>query len=127
MQKYKMARWRHILRRGAPQRRLIKSIGRLRHSQSRLARVCSLVVLSVAWLVLPLLAGCARRTEKPKPSLVAPSPQPAASTPPPALPTNPTPAPTSRRNITIRGLDNDYRGKTSVLPNKQLIHRKESP
>ena len=128
MQKYKMARWKQILRRGAPQRRFVKSIRRLRHSQSRLARVCSLVVLSVVWLVLPLLAGCGRRTEKPTPSPVAPPPVPATSPSPTPLPlTNSTPATTSGRSITIRGLDNDYRGRTSVLPNKQLIHQKESP
>ena len=127
MQRYKMARWKQILRSGPVHRRLIRSTRDLRHSHFRAPRIVAAVMLTFAWLLLPLLPGCGRRTPTSHP---APAPDTTASTPedvstPNSQPTNP-PAPAAGSTITFRGLDNDYRGTTRVMPDKQLVHQKES-
>ena len=33
----------------------------------------------------------------------------------------------SGRNVKVQGLDNDYRGSTHVLANKQLFHEQDAP
>ena len=128
MQRYKMARWKQILRSGPVYRSLIRSARELRHSRSRATRIVTAVMLTIAWLVLPLLPGCGRRTPASQPS---PAPgtteSTAADLAPPNSPPTKSPAPAAAGgSITFRGLDNDYRGTTRILPNKQLIHQKES-
>lgn len=128
MQRYKRARWRQILRRGPCHRRLIRSARELRHSRSRAARIFASVMLTIAWLVLPLLPGCGRRTPTAQPSSASEAIQ---STPADSLSSNssttqPLAPLAAGRNIKFRGLDNDYHGTTRVLPNKTLIHQKES-
>ena len=127
MQRYKMARWKQILRSGPVHRRLIRSTRDLRHSCSRAPRIVAAVMLTIAWLLLPLLPGCSRRTPTSRP---APAPDNTASTPAdvstPNSPPTKSPAPAAGGTITFRGLDNEYRGTTRVMPNKQLVHQKES-
>lgn len=124
MQRYKMARWRLILRRGTFHSSLIRNIRRLRHSRWRAARFCSTVLLTIAWLVLPLIPGCGHRTQTSSSLPVPPDARPAVPPPksPPRIPVTATP---SGRSINVRGLDNEYRGTTRILPDKQLIHQKD--
>lgn len=129
MKRYKMARWRRILRRSEIRRRQIRSLRCLRRSPSRLARFSSAVLLTVGWLILPWLPGCNSSTENPaakrSDSIDAetlPEPQPSSPNPSPQVPPK---SPIPSRVIQFRGVDNEYRGSTQVLPNDQLLHRKE--
>ena len=127
MQKHKVLRWRMILRRSAFHRNAIRSCRRLRRSRFRAVRICSTVILSIAWLVLPLLPGCVPQTEPTQRDPAAISAF-AGQVPSPTLLPAPPPTapPLPGRSIKIRGLDNDYRGTTRVLPDKKLIHQKDS-
>ena len=129
MHRYKMARWRRILSRNENRRRQIRSIRRLRHSQSGVARIYSAAILTIAWLVLPLLPGCGA-----DPTKTTASQKGTARTvePPTTIPSSPdTPSPVSRagavpdRVIHFRGVDNKYRGSTRILPNDKVIHQRE--
>ena len=129
MQKYKMARWRRILRRSASRRRQIRSIRCLRHSRSRAARIYSAVILTIVWLILPFLPGCGVGAEKPTASRSDPSDseetptgQPSSSN---ALPQGPTKNPNPGRVIQFRGVDNEYRGTTKILSGDELLDEKE--
>lgn len=127
MHKYKMARWRRILRRSAFRRRQIRSIRHLRHSRSRAARICSAALLTIAWLLLPLLPGCGAGSAKP-PTTTSGSPantEPAPPLPESMNPPNPAPGTSTGRTITFRGLDNEYRGSTHILPNNRFVHQKD--
>ena len=129
MQKHKMARWRLLLRKNEFRRRQIQSIRRLRHSRSRVARIYSAVLLTIVWLILPLLPGCSSGNGKPVASQsdstdaeVSPPGQPASTN---ALPQSPTKNANPARVIQFRGVDNEYRGTTKVLPGDELLHEKE--
>ncbi len=129
MQKYKMARWRRILRRSAFRRRQIRSVRYLRHSRSRAARICSAVILSIAWLVLPLLPGCGSEPTKPAAMQSGSPPTIEPPTAKPSSPDSPPPVPAAGTNpgrvIRFRGVDNEYRGSTHVLPDGKVAHQKE--
>ena len=129
MSKHKMARWRRILRRSELRRRQIRSIRHLRHSRSRAARICSAVILTIAWLVLPLLPGCGAEPTKPAASQSGspatnepPTTTPSSSDSPPQVPAAGT---NSGRVIRFRGVDNEYRGATHVLPDGKVVHQRE--
>lgn len=124
MQRYKMARWRLILRRDTFHRSLIRNIRRLRHSHWRAARFCSTLLLSIAWLVLPMIPGCSNRTPTasfPSDPSDAMRARMAAKSPPPASPAPPV----SGRSVKVQALDSQYRGTTRVASDKQLIHQKD--
>ncbi len=129
MRKHKMARWRRILRRNEVRRRQIRSIRRLRHSRSRAARICSAVILTIAWLVLPLLPGCgagSTRSSESQSGASTAHEMPIAHPSSPDVPSSEQALePSPSREIIFRGLDNEYRGSTHVLPNKQIVHQKE--
>ena len=123
MQKHKVSRWRMILRRSAFHRNTVRSFRHLRRSRFRAVRIGSTVILSITWLLLPLLPGCVPQT-------VSTQRPPTSLGPLPVQAPSPTPLPTAPaqpgRSIKIRGLDNDYQGTTRVLPDKKLIHQKDS-
>ena len=129
MQKYRMARLKQILRRSKFRRKQFQSISRLRHSRSRTARIGSEVLLTILWLILPLLPGCGAGTDQPATSqsdLSAVEETPTGNSPssnalPPAAAKSVAPG----RVIQFRGVDNDYRGSTQILPNDKLVHKKE--
>ena len=124
MSRYRRVRWKRILFRGAFHRRFVRSAHRLRRSKSRTARVCSAILLLMAWLVLPLLPGCSRRPEKP----TAAETRTAASksTVPNEVHSITPPAPVDTdRMIRFQGLDNAYRGRTRITPNQQLLHERD--
>ena len=74
--------------------------------------------LTLAILSFPLLASCDRATNRPAP------PSPLSNKP---ISTKPAPPAKSNHTITFQGLDNDFRGSTTVLPNDRVIHHKEPP
>lgn len=129
MHRYKMARWRRILRRSTFRRRQIRSIRHLRHSRSRLSRIYSTVVLTIAWLVLPFLPGCGAEPAK---TTASQSGSPATIDPPTITPSSPESSPTvltlgsnSDQGIRFRGVDNEYQGFTQVLPDGQIVHQRD--
>ena len=69
--------------------------------------------LTFVLLSLPLLASCDRPA--------APAAPAGRISNPPAVPAGPG------RTITFQGLDNDFRGSTTVLSNDRVIHQKEPP
>ena len=129
MQKYKMARWRRILRHSEFRRKQIWSIRRLRHSQSRATRIGSAVMLTILWLILPLLPGCGEETGQPATSQSdlsgvekTPTGQTASQS---ALPAAPAKNVSPGRVIQFRSVDNEYSGSTKVLPNDKMVHQKD--
>ena len=74
--------------------------------------------LTLAILSFPLLASCDRATNRPVPACPL--------TNKPAL-TKPAPPAKPGRTITFQGLDNDFRGSTTVLSDGRVIHHKEPP
>ena len=129
MQKYKMARWRRILRHSEFRRKQIWSIRRMRHSQSRVTRIGSAVMLTILWLILPLLPGCGEETDQPATSQSdlsgvekTPTGQTASRS---ALPAAPAKNVSPGRVIQFRSVDNEYSGSTKVLPNEKLVHQKD--
>ena len=119
MSRYTRVRWKRILFRGGFHRRVVRSTRRLRHSRSKVARVCSSILLSIAWIVLPLLPGCSRRPANPTEI------EPVSSRSPAPVPVDTVPPADSGRTIQFRGLDNDYRGTTRIMPNHGLIHGRD--
>jgi hypothetical protein len=74
--------------------------------------------LTLAILSFPLLASCDRT-----PNRLAPA-DPLPNKP---VPTKPAPLARPGRTITFQGLDNDFRGSTTVLPDGRVIQHKEPP
>ncbi len=71
--------------------------------------------LSLAILSFPLMASCDRTSTPNRPA------------PPATVPTPPAPPAKPSRTITFQGLNNDFRGSTTVLPDDRVIHHKEPP
>ena len=71
--------------------------------------------LSLAILSFPLVTSCSRTSTPTQPTSRA------------SVPVQPTPAAKLARTITFQGLDNDFRGSTTVLPDDRVIHHKEPP
>ena len=69
--------------------------------------------LTLAILSFPLLASCDHTPNRPAPTG--------------PLPNKPAPLAKPGRTITFQGLDNDFRGSTTVLSDDQVIHHKEPP
>ena len=74
--------------------------------------------LTLAILSFPLMASCDRTPKRPAPTAPLPNKTVPAK---PAAPAKPG------RTITFQGLDNDFRGSTTVLPDDRVIHHKEPP
>ena len=124
MSRYRRVRWKQILFRGAFHRRFVRSAHRLRRSKSKTARACSAILLSIAWLILPLLPGCSRRPEKPAAVETASAASMSTGSSEghsikPAAPVD------TGRTIRFRGLDNEYRGHTTITPNQRLLHERD--
>ena len=81
--------------------------------EGRVAIGLTLVILS-----FPLLASCDRTPNRPAP---------AGSLPSKPIPTKPASPAKPGRTIIFQGLDNDFRGSTTVLPDDRVIHHKEPP
>lgn len=79
--------------------------------------------LTLAILSFPLLASCDRTLKPPAP--VDPLPSNAVRNK--VVPAKPEPPARPGRTINFQGLDNDFRGSTTVLPDNQVIHHKEPP
>jgi hypothetical protein len=79
--------------------------------------------LTLAILSFPLLASCDRTPKGAAPI----DPLRSNTVPNKVDPTKPAPPARPGRTITFQGLDNDFRGSTTVLPDNQVIHHKESP
>ena len=104
-------------RRGSPQRASrVRNLPRPPQSIGREGRVA--IGLTLAILSFPLMVSCDRATNR----LDSPSPIPTKP-----LPTKPAPPAKPGRIITCQGLDNDFRGSTTVLPDDRVIHHKEPP
>lgn len=124
MSGYRRVRWKRILFRGAFRQRFVRSAHRLRRSKSKTAHVCSVIVLSMAWLILPLLSGCGWRTEKP----AAVETKAAASifTEPIEGRSKTPDAPVDTgRKIRFRGMDNEYRGCSVITRAQQILHERD--
>ena len=74
--------------------------------------------LTLAILSFPLLASCDRTPKRLAPTVPLPNKP---------VPTKPAPPAKPGRTITFQGLDNDFRGSTTVLPDDRVIHHKEPP
>ena len=74
--------------------------------------------LTLAILSFPLMASCDRAPKRPAPADPLPNKP---------VPTKPAPPARPGRTITFQGLDNDFRGSTTVLPEDRVIHHKEPP
>lgn len=74
--------------------------------------------LTLAILSFSLMASCDRTPKRPAPT--EPLPQ-------KTVPAKPAPPSKPGRTITVQGLDNDFRGSTTVLPDDRVIHHKEPP
>ena len=91
------------------------------HSPGRDGRVA--IGLTLAILSFPLLASCERTPTRPAPI----EPLPTNAVPHKAIPSKPASPSKPGRTISFQGLDNDFRGATTVLPDNQVIHHKEPP
>ena len=74
--------------------------------------------LTLAILSFPLMASCDRTPKRPAPTNPLPNKPVSIKPSPPARP---------GRTIIFQGLDNDFRGSTTVLPDDRVIHHKEPP
>ena len=74
--------------------------------------------LTLAILSFPLMASCNRTANRLAPPCPLPNKPVSAKPVPPAKP---------GQTITFQGLDNDFRGSTTVLPDDRVIHHKEPP
>ena len=71
--------------------------------------------LTLAILSFPLLASCDRTPKRPAPTVPLPNKP---------VPTKPAQPAKPGRTITFQGLDNDFRGSTTVLPDDRVIQHK---
>ena len=104
-------------RRSSPQCSLrVRNLPRPPQPVGRQGRVA--LGLTLAILSFPLLASCDRTPNRPTPT---------GSLPNKPVPTKPAPPAKPSHTITFQGLDNDFRGSTTVLPDDRVIHHKEPP
>lgn len=104
-------------RRGSPQRApRIRNPSRPPEPIGRKGHVA--IGLTLAILTFPLMASCDRTPKRPAPT--EPLPQKTVTT-------KPTPPAKPGRTIIFQGLDNDFRGSTTVLPDDRVMHHKEPP
>ena len=104
-------------RRVSPQRSLrVRNLPRPPQPIGREGHVA--IGLTLAILSFPFMASCDRTPKRPAPADPLPNK---------SVPTKPAPPTRPGRTITFQGLDNDFRGSTTVLPDDRVIHHKEPP
>ena len=74
--------------------------------------------LTLAILSFPLMASCDHTPNRPAPNGPLPNKP---------VPTKPAPPAKPGHTITFQGLDNNFRGSTTVLLDDRVIHHKEPP
>lgn len=127
MQQHRLVKWRQLLRQQRSQCRRLRRLTRLRHSRSRAVQVFSVVVVSCAWLLLPLLAGCDRaENSSTTPTDTRSQAAPEDSNFHPISPSSAQEPASGSWPLRFTGLSHRYEGASRAQPNHELVHRKES-